>query len=79
MTVTKESETKEGFCQCGQPLHYSVQSIKNMVDQLAQRARDPFITINGYRVQRHFLALHGFSVRIAEEYGFEKVGEHVGG
>jgi hypothetical protein len=76
--VTKESETKPGFCQCGRPLHYSDQSIKNMVDKIIASADGPFVDIHviggpTYRVQRHFIALHGFSPELAEERGFEQV------
>jgi hypothetical protein len=39
---------------------------------------DPFVTVTilgvgKFRVQRHFIALHGFNAKSAVEYGFEKV------
>jgi hypothetical protein len=75
MQVTKESETNPGYCQCGHPLHYSKRSSRQLVDRMIDLAEDPFVTVKfsgvSYRVQRHFIALHGFSLRIAQDYGFE--------
>lgn len=77
MTVTKETETQPGYCQCGRPLHYSKESIKSLVNKVIEGS-DPFVTVTilgmgKFRVQRHFIALHGFNAKSAVEYGFEKV------
>jgi len=77
MQVTKEAETKPGFCQCGRPLHYSRQAIKHQVDRISA-GLDPFVTVKilgkgEYRVQRHFIALHGLSAAHIDDYGFDKL------
>jgi len=78
MKVTKESETPLGYCQCGRPLHYSKQSIKQQVDRMIELAGEQFVTVKvagkgEYRVQRHFIALHGLHAEKIDDYGFEKV------
>jgi hypothetical protein len=40
-------------------------------------AGEPFVTVTilgvgRFRVQRHYIALHGFNARVAIDYGFEK-------
>jgi hypothetical protein len=75
--VTKEIETQPGFCQCGRPLHYSNRSIQAQVDKMISLAGEPFVTVTilgvgRFRVQRHYIALHGFNARVAIDYGFEK-------
>jgi hypothetical protein len=75
--VTKESETPTGYCQCGRPLHYSSASKREQVERIVSATDRPFQTIKigekAYRVQKHFVALHGFNARMAEDYGFEQV------
>lgn len=78
MQVTKEAETKPGFCQCGRPLHYSNRSVFEQVQRIVELSEGPFVTVKilgvgSYRVQRHFIALHGINAKTLEEYGFEKV------
>lgn len=82
MKVTKESETLPGNCQCGRPLHYTNASIREKVQAIISKAEGPFVTVwfgdKAYRVQRHFIALHGISLKIAESYGFEQATFHKG-
>lgn len=80
MKATTEAETQPGFCQCGKPLHYTMPFLRDVVQELIKQTNDEFITISFlggqgqvYRVQRHFLALHGFSLKTAREFGFEPI------
>ena len=76
MKVTRETETPTGYCQCGRPLHYSKQSLKQMVDKIID-GQDPVVTVRvmgvgSFRVQRHFIALHGLPTAKVMEWGFER-------
>jgi len=49
-------------CACGLPLHYSDPEAKAFIDALVDKKGDTIIVRhNGlaYRVQRHYVALHG--------------------
>lgn len=53
-----------GYCACGQPLHYSDPALHARVDRFARDLGDTIaVTYDGvdgyFRVQRHYLALHG--------------------
>lgn len=76
--VTKEAETKPDHCQCGKPLHYTQASTWEKVERIVTMAKDPFVTVTvlgvgKFRVQRHFIALHGLPGDKVREWGFEEV------
>jgi hypothetical protein len=48
------------------------------VQAIVDLAEDPFVTVKilgvgSYRVQRHFIALHGINAQRLQEWGFEMV------
>jgi hypothetical protein len=64
--------TDDVHCACGQPLHYSTPDARAQVERLiAAAGGDPLIGISVYdgeryrrfRVQRHYIALHGVSAQ----------------
>ena len=63
------------FCHCGRPLHYSTPAVRERVEHLIW-LHGPFVdvTVEGrtWRVQRHYLALHGLKARELPELGFEE-------
>jgi len=53
-------------CACGRPLHYNSSYVQDMVTRLAQRLGETVIVSVGgrrYKVQRHYLALHGLKAK----------------
>lgn len=65
-------------CHCGQPLHYPDPEMQAAVERLI--ARDgPFIEVRvgnrRWRVQRHYIALHGLRAWELPDLGFEEVGQ----
>jgi hypothetical protein len=56
----------EPTCACGLPLHYQDLKTKALVDRLVAR-QGPFIIVHvgakRYRVQCHYIALHGLRAR----------------
>lgn len=65
-------------CHCGKPLHYRDDAARAAVElMIAHAGGDPFInvTVEGrtWRVQRHFIALHGLKSWALPYLGFEEV------
>lgn len=65
-------------CACGKPLHYTSEDAKEMVTRLVERFGECVnVTVGAitYKVQRHYIALHGLSAQelpqLAIELGFE--------
>lgn len=71
-----------GYCACGQPLHYNDPAIRAQVERMIALADgDEFIDVwvhngrgtFGWRVQRHYIALHGLKSRDLPTLGFEPI------
>jgi hypothetical protein len=64
-------------CHCGQPLHYSSPAIQRQVERLNAAAgdQDIVVTLNGrsWRVQRHYIALHGIKAVDLPTLGFAEI------
>lgn len=64
-------------CHCGKPLHYNDKGIQKIVQDLVDTLGEYVIVHNGegkkYRVQRHYVALHGLKERELHKLGFEEV------
>lgn len=70
------------LCACGQPLHYGDPKIEALVRRMIREADgDSYVTVStpqgSWRVQRHYIALHGLQAdqlpRLAIQLGFEPV------
>lgn len=67
------------LCHCGEPLHYSDTSVKAWIDKLIAD-KGEFVTVAGpdgrrWRVQRHYIALHGLKAEDLAALGFDQVEE----
>jgi hypothetical protein len=64
-------------CHCGQPLHYSDARFREIMDEITA-ALGQYVTVHGpdrrrWRVQRHYIALHGIKGKELATLGFEEV------
>lgn len=69
---------KPGYCFCGKPLHYTDKAAQEMVNTLVDLQGDYVDVqsgVNGqtYKVQRHYIALHGLRGDEVHKLGFEEV------
>lgn len=66
----------EQLCHCGKPLHYSDPTLQKQVEEIIAMT-DEFIVIQvgdkRFKVQRHYIALHGIKGADIEKLGFEQV------
>lgn len=75
--MQKMNETK---CHCGQPLHYIHKDIEDALNRDIA-AHGDYINVTSrstgktYKVQRHYLALHGLKEQELPFLGFEEVSE----
>jgi hypothetical protein len=78
---TKDHKTV--FCACGRPLHYDQDTLRAAMDNLIEQSGTHMtirVGLEGkfYRVQRHFIALHGLRMEdlpaLAEAGIVEEVG-----
>lgn len=64
-------------CHCGQPLHYTNAHAKALVEELIVELGE-FVEVQTpdgrYRVQRHYIVLHGLRAVDLPKLGFEKIG-----
>lgn len=64
------------MCHCGQPLHYlsvvTEARVQDLVDTLGEYMT---VTVAGrsWKVQRHYIALHGLEAWRMAELGFEEI------
>jgi hypothetical protein len=76
--MAKNKTMSEHLCHCGKPLHYNNPDIKRAVDKLVE-GNGEYITITSaatgrsFRVQRHYIALHGVKERDLPNLGFEEI------
>jgi len=66
----------EALCHCGQPLHYSDQKIRAMVEHWVERLGEHIIVTDEsgrkFKVPRHYIALHGIKAAELDSLGFEE-------
>jgi hypothetical protein len=58
----EEMKIEPGFCACGKPLHYSDETLKGLIDKFIEdkgEFQKVTTTTGVYKVQRHYMALHG--------------------
>lgn len=66
----------EPMCHCGKPLHYTDPAIQRAVEELVEELGEYVtITVGGrsWRVQRHYIALHGVKAWELPGLGFEEI------
>lgn len=64
------------LCACGQPLHYTNPELEAFVQGVCDRLGDfVSVTVGGrtWRVQRHYIALHGLKATDLPSLGFQEV------
>lgn len=68
--------SKYNLCHCGKPLYYfckeTEQKMLNLVSKLGEFV-NVVIGDKIYKVQRHYIALHGIKGKEMESYGFERI------
>lgn len=68
---------KDELCHCGKPLHYANSHTERLVKELIAAVGDPYIPITAHgriwRVQRHYIALHGIKADELHTLGFEEI------
>lgn len=65
-------------CACGQPLHYSDPVLRDQIERIiAEAGGDPFVNVTcdgrTWRVQRHYIALHGIKGWMLPYLNFQEV------
>lgn len=64
-------------CACGLPLHYSDPSIRIAVETMIRITGEEYLTIKtrgrAWRVQKHYIALHGIKAAELERLGFLEI------
>lgn len=67
------------MCHCGQPLHYTNRDIERMVRSLIAET-DEYVVVRcagrSWKVQRHYIALHGLRGADIPSLGFEEIVDH---
>jgi hypothetical protein len=69
------------YCACGRALHYSDPVLQRCIQDFCDRlGEDANVEVNGrgFRVQRHFIALHGIKGPELLRYGVEGVYQRAG-
>jgi len=68
---------KEIFCHCGKPLHYRNAEIERIAKMFVMEFGEYIpVTIPNkgtWKVQRHYIALHGLKASEVPDLGFEKL------
>lgn len=68
------------LCHCGQPLHYTCKTTEKRVKTLIEGkgryvAVTNIETMKTYKIDRHYIALHGIKGELLDTYGFEEVNQ----
>lgn len=66
------------LCHCGRPLHYTDPDVRRICEEIV-REKGEFLLVDTpggrWRVQRHYIALHGLRAAELPKLGFERVEE----
>jgi hypothetical protein len=70
------------ICHCGKPLHYTSQAVEDVVKEIIKAKKggryveiEQIETGKKYKVDIHYIALHGVQGHLLDTYGFEEVKE----
>lgn len=61
------------LCHCGEPLHYTSQKIKALIDKLVEQKGEYVRVVwrnRAWWVSRHYIALHGIKGKELKDHGF---------
>lgn len=78
MTIREamDKEKPPVLCHCGKPLHYNSSEVQALIERQITRLGDS-ITVHFYgriwRVQRHYIALHGLRAEDLPTLGFPEI------
>jgi len=66
------------LCHCGQPLHYTCKTTEELIKRIIHEkgryiAITSMETMKKYKVDRHYIALHGIKGDLLDQYGFEEI------
>ncbi|HJY22928.1 MAG TPA: hypothetical protein VJ279_08595 [Hanamia sp.] len=67
------------LCHCGKPLHYSSKAVEEVINKIIEFKGTRFVEIEQietrkkYKVDIHYIALHGIQGDKLETYGFEVI------
>jgi hypothetical protein len=79
--VKKSENQSMKKCHCGKKLHYTDLKTKKFVLKMIKKLGEYIRVTNSdgitFRVQRHYLALHGLKEEELEKLGFEKIHREV--
>ena len=70
--------TNDNLCHCGQPLHYTCKTTEKRVKTLID-SKGRYIAVTSienmktYKVDRHYIALHGLKGSELHTSGFEEI------
>ncbi len=66
------------ICHCGKPLHYNNKDVQCYMDKIISDL-GRYITVcignKNYKVDRHYIALHGLEGRTIDSLGFEVIND----
>ena len=66
-------------CHCGKPLHYTSKAVEDVVNEIIKAKGTRFVDIEQietgkiYKVDIHYIALHGVKGNLLDTYGFEEI------
>ena len=72
----EKSLMNDDLCYCGMPLHYQCKKTEKQMNEIVQTmGRYTHVVHNDktYKVDRHFIALHGIRGDLMHAYGFDEV------
>lgn len=67
------------MCHCGEPLHYTNKAVEDQVKQIIHTKGSRFVEITHletgrkFKVDVHYIALHGVQGHLLDTYGFEEI------
>jgi len=70
---------KDQICHCGKPLHYQSKAVQDVIQKIIDFKGTRYVEIEQietgrkFKVDCHFVALHGIHGALLDTYGFEEI------
>lgn len=67
------------LCHCGKPLHYVSKAVEDAISKIIEAKGSRFVNITQietgrtFKVDSHYVALHGVQGNLLHTYGFEEI------